>query len=51
MIVFFILEIIQLWKLSEYGNANERGARNLILPLKSLENSFVGKACFKLAHY
>lgn len=51
MIIFFILEIIQLWKLSEYGNANERVARNLILPLKSLEVSFVGKACFKLAHY
>lgn len=44
MVVFFILEIIQLWKLLEYGNANKTVARNLIFPLKSLGNSFVGKA-------
>lgn len=49
MIVSFILEIIQLWKPLEYGNANETVARNLIFPLKSLENSFVGKAWFELA--
>jgi len=44
MFVFFILEIIQLQKLLEYGNANETVVRNLIFPLKSLENSVVGKA-------